>query len=235
MKADDITLIVPTKNEARNIQSFLKTLPPELALIVVDASDDETETVIKKIRPQNTIVLREPGNIPLARQRGAEHAASEWLLYSDADMAFDNAYFTRLQKMKIADNVGAIMGAKLSLKKYRAYYRCYSGAMRVMSWLGIPIGSGSNMLIRRKALMKTGGFDERLAHSEDSDILIRIKKAGWKVPYKGRLKVYETDHRRLERGVVKKFWHGALRAFYLFTGWRAERVRESDWGYWEKH
>ena len=42
MKLEEITLIVPTKNEERNIGKFLSSLPPKLWLTVVDASEDET-------------------------------------------------------------------------------------------------------------------------------------------------------------------------------------------------
>ena len=42
MKLEEITLIVPTKNEEKNIGKFLSSLPPHLRLTVVDASDDRT-------------------------------------------------------------------------------------------------------------------------------------------------------------------------------------------------
>ena len=234
MDLNQLTIIVPTKNEEKNISSFLNSLPKNIKLIVVDSSTDRTRELIQIQRPQNTEVFFEECNIPKARQLGADNASTEWLLYSDCDMVFDESYFENLQRMKIADNLGEIMGAKHSLNKYKLYYRFYSFNIMLFSWFTLPVGSGSNMIIRKEALMQIGGFDFSLSHSEDSDILWRIRKAGWKIKFNGKLKVYETDHRRLEKGVFKKFWHGALRAFFLITGINKKSVHGSDWGYWKK-
>lgn len=234
MLLSDVTLIIPTKNEERNIQSFLDHLPPEIQLIIVDSSTDRTRELINIKRSHNTYIIRENCTIPQARQMGADNAGTKWLLYSDADMLFDKHYFSNLENIKIRKNVGAVMGAKLSKTKYRWYYFLYSNSIRLLASWGIPIGSGSNMILNKDALKQIGGFDFALTHSEDNDILMRIKKAGWKVIYSPRLKVYENDHRRLDQGVFKKFWHGTLRAFFLYTGLFKNKVRKSDWGYWDK-
>ena len=149
-------------------------------------------------------------------------------------MIFVESYFEIREKIEIADNLGQIMGGKLSKGKYKWYYYFYTFNMMFFSWFTIPIGSGSNMILRKKALQQIGGFDFTLSHSEDSDILWRIRKAGWKIKFNRYLKVYEMDHRRLDAGVFKKFWHGGLRAFFLITGINKKSVRNSDWGYWDK-
>ena len=70
MRLEALTVVVPTKNEAGNIEAFLRSLDPEVLLIVVDASTDTTRADIARIRPTNTRVLEDPGNIPRARQLG---------------------------------------------------------------------------------------------------------------------------------------------------------------------
>ncbi len=91
------------------------------------------------------------------------------------------------------------------------------------------------MVIKKDVLQQIGGFDLSLTAGEDSDILWRVKKAGWKVIYNGRLKVFETDHRRLENGVFRKIWLGGIRNLFLIIGGRfSQKVRKSDWGYWKK-
>ena len=229
----NLTVIIPTKNEEKNIITFLNSLPDNVNLIVVDSSTDRTRDLINIRRPQHTTILFEKCNIPKARQIGAEHASTDWLLYSDSDMVFDRSYFQNLEKFQIPENTGAIMGGKHSRDKFRWYYLAYSSSIKFMSWLNIPIGSGSNMILKKEALDGVGGFDLSLSHSEDNDILWRIKKSGYKVVYRGNLKVYEMDHRRLEKGVFKKFIHGTLRAFFLITGINRKNVQKSDWGYWD--
>ena len=233
MDLKEITVIIPTKNEEKNIISFLNSLPKHIKLIVVDSSTDRTRELIQIQRPQNTEVFFEDCNIPRARQIGANNASTKWLLYSDSDMVFDEDYFDHLEKMNLPDNLGEIMGGKHSKNKYKGYYYFYSFNMMLFSLFTIPIGSGSNMILRKEALMEIGGFDFSLSHSEDSDILWRVRKAGWKIKFNKKLKVYEMDHRRLDQGVFKKFWHGTLRAFFLITGINRKSVQRSDWGYWK--
>ena len=196
MNHTDITVVIPTKNEEKNILRFLSRLPDFIKLTVVDSSDDRTRELINIKRQQNTEIIFKECTIPEARQLGAEQVATPWILYSDADMVFDEKYFRNLETLKIDNKVGAVMGAKRSKKSYRWYYFLYSYSIWIFSKMGIPIGSGSNMIIRKKALENVGGFDFALTHSEDNDILIRIKKAGWRVIYSNKLIVYEEDHRK---------------------------------------
>ena len=95
----DVTIVVPTRNEAANIRGFLASLPPDIALIVVDKSTDETPELIKRHRPLNTAVLDYQGTLTEARQLGAERARTSWLLFTDADIVFADDYFERLSQL----------------------------------------------------------------------------------------------------------------------------------------
>lgn len=232
MDLKNITAIVPVKNEERNIIAFLKSLPPAVRLIVIDSGTDRTRSLIRITRSNHTEVIVRDCNIPEARQLGAEAATTRWLLYTDADIRFADDYFEHLRNWLPDSRTGAVMGAKLSLDKYRLYYRLYAWSMGLGARVRLPLGSGSNMLIRKEALKDAGGFDPRLTVNEDTYIFWQIQKAGWRVRYEKNLKVYETDHRRLERGVWRKYRHSVSRLFRLYTGWGKERVFKDDQGYW---
>ena len=231
MDLNKVTVIIPVKNEEKNIITFLDSLPPHIKLIVVDSSTDRTRELINIRRPQNSEIIYEECNIAKARQTGADAAGGEWLLFSDADIIFDSVYFSNLEKITPADNCGAIIGPKLSQDRHRLYYQIYTLSMRLFSWINIPLGSGSNMLIKKNVLQETGGFDLQLAVSEDGDILWRIKKSGYKVIFKNSIKVFEVDHRRLDQGVFRKYWQSTLRLIFLMLGAR-KNLQKSDWGYW---
>jgi len=234
MRLEDLTVIVPTKNEAANIGPFLDSLDPRVALVVVDASTDDTRERIAAARPERTTVVFDESTIPEARQLGLETATTEWVLFTDADMSFGDGYWDVWQALDLGPKVGAVQGAKLSADDaYRTYYKLFSFGIRAMSWLTVPAGSGSNMLFRRQALLDVGGFDFALTANEDIYALWSVRKAGWRVPYAGGLKVYERDHRRLEEGRFKKTLHGWIRPLMLFTGLGGDRVRKSSWGYWD--
>jgi glycosyltransferase involved in cell wall biosynthesis len=232
MNLDDVTIIVPTKNEHENVVPFLRSIPPRMRLIVVDASDDDTRDVIRRTRPVNTGIIRDPGNIACARQRGADAATTEWLLYTDADVVFDDTYFERLARIEPGGRCGGIIGAKTSRARYRMYYRLFNLWLRLICFLNIPAGTGSNMIVRRRALQEAGGFDLNLSCNEDSLLTWRVGRCGYRVPYHGELAVYETDHRRLERGLIRKSLHSIVRCIMLFAGAFGNHLRDHDWGYW---
>lgn len=233
MRLEELTVVVPTKNEAANVGPFLDSVDPRVALVVVDASTDDTRERIRRARPERTVIIEDEGTIPEARQLGLEAAETEWVLFTDADMSFGDGYWRAWEALDLGEKVGAVQGAKLSADDdYKTYYRLFSLGIRVMSWLTVPAGSGSNMILRRRALVEAGGFDPALTANEDIYALWSVRKAGWRVIYAGGLRVYERDHRRLDQGRLKKTVHGWVRPLMLFTGLGGDRVRQSSWGYW---
>jgi glycosyltransferase involved in cell wall biosynthesis len=229
MQLEEMTVIVPTRNEMRNITAFLRSLPSSMGLIVVDASTDDTPNVVMRTRPHNTVVLRDPGNVTQARQLGAEAAHSPWLLFSDADVTFASEYFELVATYGDCD---ALYGPKLSADGYQHYYHLFSLGQHISHNLGITAASGSNMLVRRDVFWRVGGFDLRLNCNEDSELIWRVKRSGYRVCFAPDLRVYARDHRRLERGRLRKTVHSVLRCALLYSGLMPERWRGSDWGYW---
>ncbi|MCS6828383.1 MAG: glycosyltransferase [Caldilinea sp.] len=229
MRLDEITVVLPTKNEENNIQSFLASLPSQVMLIVVDAGNDRTSVLIRAMRNGRTHIINSTAHIAAARNLGAHAAKTPWLLFTDADVAFAPDYFERLPRHADAD---AYFGAKCSLQSYASYYRWFVRGQRAMAWAGIPAVSGSNFLVHRSAFLATGGFDEMLTCNEDSEYGWRLARRGYKVVFAPELIVYERDHRRLRRGVVRKTLHSLIRCALLYTGLMPERLRRSDWGYW---
>jgi len=140
MHPDEVTVIVPTKNEAHNIGAFLKSLPRAVKLIVVDASDDDTPQLISTLRPAHTTVVRDRSNITQARQIGGERAVTPWLLFTDADVLFSPAYFDRLLTYHAGD---VLYGPKQSLDEYARYYRWFARGQRWADRLGLPAATGA--------------------------------------------------------------------------------------------
>lgn len=232
MKTSDITVVLPTRNEEKNIPIFLASLPETCHLIVVDASEDRTAELIKEIRPDRTRVLRSQCTIPEARQAGTDMATTKWLLFTDADIVFPPHYFNYLAQYETYD---CIYGAKLSVKEFRNYYRYFAYGQQLSHRLGIPAATGSNLLVRRSVVANVGGFDPELVCNEDSELVWRIKRTGHRIAFASNLAVYATDHRRLERGILRKILHSFLRCGLLYLDLIPDRWRRLDWGYWSNH
>jgi glycosyltransferase involved in cell wall biosynthesis len=227
----NITVIVPTRNERENIPAFLGSLPPEVALIVVDASTDDTPDIIRRLRPHNTTVICQPSNVTEARCIGAAAATTEWLLFTDADVIFDEFYFDRFAP-GIAE-YDAVYGPKLSHNDaYRYYYRFFSWGQQASHTLGIPAVSGSNIAMKREVYHVIGGFDLTLTVNEDSEIGWRLKRHGHRIGFNPQLKVYARDHRRLKQGRTRKTLHSLTRCALLYFNLIPADQRGNDWGYW---
>lgn len=233
LSLDNLSVIVPTKNESKNIETFLGSVPDGVELIVVDASDDNTVEIIEKTRPERTAIINEDLTIPQARQRGAELATTDWLLYTDADVVFCADYFDVLTTVRIdCGSVGGVVGTKSSDEDFGSYDRFFLRAQKVLDFFNIPAASGSNMLIRRDVLFEVGGFDPSLTVNEDTEVMFRVNRSSHKVLFVPELVVRGFDHRRLEAGLIRKVVHGAIRNTCLFLGILGDTVRASDWGYW---
>jgi chlorobactene glucosyltransferase len=96
--APDLSIIVPARNEARQIEQCIRSLLaqdyPHFEVIVVDdRSDDDTAAIVERIAaedPRLQLISGKPlpsGWVgkPWALQQGAQHARGEWLLFTDAD------------------------------------------------------------------------------------------------------------------------------------------------------
>lgn len=229
MHSAEITVLLPTRNEARNVPAFLASLPSHVTLIVVDASEDATADLIYRLRPHNTHVIRQPSTVTQARHIGAAAARMSWLLFTDADIVFGDDYFVQLEDLPECD---AVYGPKLSRDAYVDYYARIARGQAFWHRLGVPAVSGSNLLVRREALHAAGGFDLDLTVNEDSELGWRLKRRGYDIRFAPSLAVYARDHRRLRRGALTKTLHSLVRCTLLYFNLLPARWRKSDWGYW---
>jgi glycosyltransferase involved in cell wall biosynthesis len=234
MKLEQVTVVVPTRNEEKNVVAFCQSVPADVWLIVVDASDDATPDLVRRHRPERTCVVCQPSNLVEARQIGARLAETEWLLFTDADVVFAPDYGARLLACDGSQRCHVLYGTKLSRDRYQRYYRRFSWGQRASHRLGIPAASGSNLLIRRDVFWASGGFDLGLTVNEDSEIAWRLKREGYQVCFDSDLIVYARDHRRLEQGTLRKTLHSVVRCLMLYSGLMPKRWRSKDWGYWSK-
>src|SRR5262245_2950619 len=114
---DQLTIIVPTRNEAANIEAFLSSIPESTKLIVVDKSTDGTAEIVRRRRPRHTTVLECSESLTAARQKGALAARTRWLLFTDADVKFAPGYFEVLARRLASDDarsLGMLLGPKRS-------------------------------------------------------------------------------------------------------------------------
>jgi chlorobactene glucosyltransferase len=104
-----VSIIVPARNEARNIGRCLETLgrldyPAFEVVVVDDRSDDDTATLARQVGAGNAQAIRVVEGEPLpegwfgkpwACRQGAEVARGDFLLFTDADTTHEPSLLSR--------------------------------------------------------------------------------------------------------------------------------------------
>ena len=185
--------------------------------------------VIRRLRPVAPTTLHNPANFAPPRQWGANKPPPRCQLFPNPKVVFRRGNFNSLRPLP-GDDV--ITGPNLPPNQLRRNSLNFPSGRAFFHRLAIPSASGSNLLIRRTAWAHVGGFDTRLQCDEDSEIVWRIRKAGFRVAFDRELVVYATDHRRLYRGIWRKSAHSLFCCALLRFNLLPSRWRGYDFGYW---
>lgn len=179
-----VSIIIPTYNEEKNLESTLKAIRNQdykkYEIIVSDSrSKDRTREIAKKYRAK--VVVDERKGIATGRNFGARFAKGEILLFVDADTVLMENNVSEIvksfSKTKVVGVTCPIFPSKpnrKNLKIYMTYNQLVKGSITTHR----PHVGGMCMALRKKSFFDVGGFDESIAAFEDVDISLRISRIG---------------------------------------------------------
>jgi cellulose synthase/poly-beta-1,6-N-acetylglucosamine synthase-like glycosyltransferase len=166
-----LSIIIPARNEAKNLQRLLPSLraldyPGEVEIIVVDdQSSDTTAEVAARLGARVEKVESVPvgwHGKPHACHVGALSARGDWLLFTDADTV--HAHDSARRAVSFAQD-HALDGLTLFLKQ--ASNTILDGAVLMTAFAGLFAGvretnrlmNGQYILLRRNVYVASGGFE----------------------------------------------------------------------------
>jgi len=169
-----ISVIIPARNEERNIGALLASLdaqsqPPHEIIVVDDQSEDRTAEVAR--RHQARVVPGRPlpagwlGK-PRACQQGAEAATGDWFLFLDADVTLAPDALERLAHLttekRTVHSVCAYHRVRRPYEQLSAFFNLImavgTGAFAWKGFRGRRIGLvGQSLLVRRDHYEEVGG------------------------------------------------------------------------------
>ena len=119
-----------------------------------------------------------------ARNRGAEAGSADWLLFLDADVAFDADLLDRLFDPPPAERTGILAGAiedEVVVDGPVSRWLRAREAMSQRHTLGAarPYAQTAHAAVRRAAFEAVGGFAEGIRSGGDADLCWRVAEAGW--------------------------------------------------------
>lgn len=194
-----ISVVIPTYNEEPVLPVLLdvisrQTLQPREVIVADANSTDSTREIARNFGA----VVVEGGLPAVGRNRGAEHAGGDWLVFLDADAVLpDEGFFERaLCEMTSRNLVIACPDIASTYGRWaRFFFWMYSRFVRLTVRRN-PHAIGTCIFVRREVHERLGGFDETIFYAEDNDY-------GRRAACLGRFgyldEVVKTPPRRFER------------------------------------
>lgn len=221
-----ISIIVITLNEEQRIGNLLQDLSKQshqnFEVIVVDSnSDDATCEVAESYQAQLPALIIDKMSkrgVSLGRNRGAELAKHERLLFLDADVRLSADFLTRAlttvetKKLQVA---GFYMGADNLALIHKLGYSLFNAGLFATQFF-FPTAVGACIYSTQQVHQQIGGFDEQITLCEDCEY---VKKASMTWRYRMLPLSFTFDPRRLNQdGAIRMgytYLKANLRRFFL--------------------
>lgn len=188
-----VSVVIPVHNAGAMIDRAIESvqrqsLCPDEVIVVDDGSADDVVARVRRLAPAATCIRQPWRGVARARNAGIDAASGTWVAFLDAD---DRWRPEKLQRQLatlpgVADDVDCLYGRHATvtgrvLVLSRTPPR--RGELRLTdllrrNWIGM-----STALVRRKTLLRVGGFDDHLHAAVDWDLWLRMAADGVRFAY----------------------------------------------------
>lgn len=187
-----VSVIIPLFNADRFIAATLQslqrqTMPDFEAIIIDDGSSDGSARHVEAVASLDgrfRLVRQANAGVSITRNRGAELAKSDIVAFLDADDLWHPDFLRHMLAFMAARPATAIGFAGVRFVDVEAaptgaFARHHARALSVKDFLaGNPTTTCSNLVVRRAAFQRSGGFRSGLNHAEDQLWLLEMHLKG---------------------------------------------------------
>lgn len=238
--ADAVTLVVPVRNEADTLASFLadldgQTRQPDAVILCDGGSTDGSVDVLRGWAAQHShvSVIALPQGFPgRTRNAGARAACTPWVAFADAGTRVPADWLAELvARRDRGDAPDIVYGSyepDLRTFAQRSGAVSFVAPRRAVDGGYLRGPSTASMLIRRQAWEDLGGFPEDLRAAEDLVFFDRAAQRGTATAYAPQAIVqwsgpatFRATYRRFRafsdhtlRAGLWRSWHRSVFAFY---------------------
>lgn len=174
VKSAPVSIIIPAKNEAKNLPKLISSIKKQTAeceiIVVNDASDDNTEAVLKTFDVIEVKLEENPWNgKSFVCYKGVEYASYELIIFMDADIEFtDNRALEQLVALYAEQNNSGVLSVQPRHRTKRLYEKL-SAVFNLITVMGVNVFSafkslnapstvfGPVMMTNQLDYKKTGG------------------------------------------------------------------------------
>lgn len=203
-----LSIVIPTLNEETYLPKLLASIKRQgefgdCEIIVADAGSSDRTVEIAKDYGCRVV----KGGLPaFGRNRGAEAASGESLLFLDADVVLPDDFLIKSiaeyekRKLKVA---GFGLRPETSATKYSLLFDIFYNAPVFILERFLPHAT-MGILIDRALFELLNGFDETIKMAEDHDLVRRAKKIG-KYGLIKSIKIFVSPRRFEKDGGLKTY------------------------------
>ncbi len=206
-----VSIIVPAKNEERNIERLLTSIKNQTyskieTIVVDDGSTDHTVSISKKYA---RVFARKHLERSIQRNFGAEKSKGKYLLFLDADMELTpkvvEGCVNTILKTKAK---GVTIAEKTVGDGFVPMVRKFEREMYMKDpTIEVP------RFFERYAFFEFGGYDPALTGPEDYDLPYRIGKK-YKITRTNEYILHHEEGMTLTRLLKKKYYYASKGALY---------------------
>jgi glycosyltransferase involved in cell wall biosynthesis len=175
-----ISIIVPVHDDARHLPAALRSIQAQKdggceVIVVDDGCRTPPDGMVRAILPDAVILRQANAGPSAARNRGLRHATGDLVTFLDSDDRWVDDALARLVKgFADAPGTDVVQG---HVRRFETCEQDNSNREQVLGppYLGFNVGA---LMATREVLLAVGLFDERLRHSEDVDLFIRLHEHG---------------------------------------------------------
>jgi glycosyltransferase involved in cell wall biosynthesis len=189
MRTPSVTVIIPALNGEQTLGPCLRAVLEQRyggrieTVVINDGSTDATSSLAKSF-PGVVVLDQQNRGRSAARNRGAAESSGEIIAFTDADCLPRKEWVEKLvARLLMLEKGGIVGGAMVLPKNANLWQRIDHQAWAHSTGPEAPAGpsllaSTANMCMFRNVFKEAGGFDERFSGSEDSDLALRVHRAG---------------------------------------------------------
>lgn len=230
-----ISVVVIGRNEGQRLARCLESIELVRDVVVKEViyvDSDSTDGSPELARGYGAIVIVARPQRPTAaigRNAGWRRATSELILFLDGDTVLHPDFPSAACDALVRNpSVAAAWGHRRELHPEASLYH----RVLDLDWVyspGLTEFCGGDVLMRQKALVDAGGFDEGLIAGEEPELCRRMRSLGYSILH---IDHPMTGH-DLEITRWSQYWKRATRAGHAYAE-VSERFRDTDQPFWER-
>jgi glycosyltransferase involved in cell wall biosynthesis len=227
------SIVVIGRNEGHRLARCLESIQQirgvtvkEVIYVDSDSTDGSPDLAY---RYGATVIVLHPDRptAAIGRNAGWRGAASDLVLFLDGDTVLHPDFpLAACDALSRDASVAVVSGQRREIHPEQSVYNRVSD----LDWISPPGFAefcGGDALMRRKALLETGGFDEGLIAGEEPDLCRRMRALGYRILH---IDQQMTGH-DLQITRWSQYWKRATRAGHAYAE-VSERYRDSDDPLW---